>query len=351
MDFLKGVASISARTKDIEIHGNAIGNAIVLCMAPAAILVIMVLFFGSNIIAKIKISEIPYAKESLVISTLSVPLYLMSTIILNYYEGLIKIKYSVALKLFSSISILIIPFILSKFSANVVAIAAGFLISRVMNLLFSFYFLSKDKVKIKVKLKEAEHLIHFGGWLTLSNLVSPIMSVGDKYYLSTLYSSTVVAPYSIANEAVMRLLAFPAAIGRALFPVLSTITNKKNILSYSYIAMISFGLIVLLPIYIYAGEIVGYWLGFKYVNDSSRYLRILIVGLFFVSLAQIPYSYIQAKFGTKPTAILHVLELPFYLVLLYSSVNSYGVIGAAYAWTIRLVVDYILLEIISRKMT
>ncbi|MCC2946192.1 polysaccharide biosynthesis C-terminal domain-containing protein, partial [Citrobacter freundii] len=71
------------------------------------------------------------------------------------------------------------------------------------------------------------------------------------------------------------------------------------------------------------------------------------VGYFFNSLAQIPFTSIQALGKAKITAIIHVFEVLPYLLLLYFCVVNYGIIGAAVAWTIRVTIDCFLLFIIN----
>ena len=89
------------------------------------------------------------------------------------------------------------------------------------------------------------------------------------------------------------------------------------------------------------------WLGNEYALKSYIIFQILILGFVFNSIAQIPFASIQSNGRSKTTAILHLCELFPYLLLLYFLINGYGLIGAAWAWTIRMFVDLLILYIID----
>lgn len=75
-------------------------------------------------------------------------------------------------------------------------------------------------------------LIRYGGWITISNIISPVMSYFDRFIVSYLSGAHVVAFYSAPAEAVSRLSIIPAALSRAVFPKLSSAKNdneKKSI--------------------------------------------------------------------------------------------------------------------------
>ncbi|EIU0561890.1 hypothetical protein L3003_004929, partial [Escherichia coli] len=65
----------------------------------------------------------------------------------------------------------------------------------------------------------------------------------------------------------------------------------------------------------------------------------------FNALAQIPFSSIQAEGKSQYTAAIHLCELVPYIYLLFFMINKYGIIGVAYAWLARTLVDFVLLMI------
>ena len=50
------------------------------------------------------------------------------------------------------------------------------------------------------------------------------------------------------------------------------------------------------------------------------------------------------------TAKLHIIELPFYLLILWWLLNAYGIVGVAIAWVLRVAVDTIILFIMANRL-
>ena len=94
--------------------------------------------------------------------------------------------------------------------------------------------------------------------------------------------------------------------------------------------------------------ILNIWLGKEYAENSTYILQVLLIGFLFNSYAQIPFATIQAAGKAKITALIHCIEIIPYLVGLYFFIIHFGVIGAAYAWTIRVSLDFVILLVASR---
>ena len=92
------------------------------------------------------------------------------------------------------------------------------------------------------------------------------------------------------------------------------------------------------------------WMGESYGNQAADVLSILLVGFYFNSLAQIPFSVLQAKGKSKTTALIHTAEIIPYLALLFYLTYNFELIGTAIAWSIRTGIDLIVLFILSRKL-
>ena len=96
-------------------------------------------------------------------------------------------------------------------------------------------------------------------------------------------------------------------------------------------------------IILFANDLLVVWLGPIYAEEAALALQILTVGVFVNSLAHLPYSYIQGMGRPDLTAKFHLAELLPYAVLAWVFVQSFGVAGAALAWTIRVSADAALL--------
>ena len=85
-------------------------------------------------------------------------------------------------------------------------------------------------------------------------------------------------------------------------------------------------------------------------TKSYKLLIILSIGVFFNGLAQVPHSLIQAAGKVKLTSLLHVSEFIIYITLLIILLKYFGLVGAGIAFVIRTIIDFFVLNHISKNI-
>lgn len=197
-------------------------------------------------------------------------------------------------------------------------------------------------------------LLRVGGWMTVSNLISPIMVYLDRFLIGAVLSVTAVAYYATPYEAVTRLWLVPGAVMGVLFPAfaLSSDVDRERLAwlfdrAVRVVALLVFPAVLLLVAL--ARETLTLWLGADFALHSARVLRWLAVGVFVNSVAQVPFALLQAAGRADLTGKLHLVELPVYLVMLWVLTQRYGIEGAAAAWTVRASLDALLLFLASAR--
>lgn len=189
----------------------------------------------------------------------------------------------------------------------------------------------------------------YGGWVTISNILSPLLVYADRFVIGALLSMAAVAYYTAPLEIVSRLLIFPGSLVATLFPAFSSFDSwgasvRIGNLCARSLKFLMLGLgPVLLLIAAFAHEILQVWLGAVFAESSTVVLRILTVGVLVNALAFVPFNLLQALGRPDVTAKLHILEFPLYAVLVCFLVGRMGIAGAALAWTLRVTIDALLL--------
>ena len=198
-------------------------------------------------------------------------------------------------------------------------------------------------------------LFHFGAWMTVSNLISPLMVYLDRFVIGAFISVAAVAYYTMPYEVVTKLLIVSGAIVGVLFPAFAT-SYKENrdrlVLLFTrgtkYVALILFP--VILVITAFAHEGLRWWLGDEFAQHSTPVLRCLAIGVYINGIAYVFATLIQGIGRPDLSAKLHFLELPVYLLALWWAISNYGIVGAAIAWTGRVAVDGALLFWLSSRV-
>ena len=191
-------------------------------------------------------------------------------------------------------------------------------------------------------------LFRFGGWMTVSNVISPLMVYIDRFVIGIAISSAAITYYAVPYEIITRLWIVPTAVVAVLFPAVSAafigdpLRVARLFERASKAILIAVFPVAILTV-VFANQLLVIWLGRPVAAHSTHVLQYLAIGVFLNSLAQLTYTLIQAAGRPDLTAALHLLELPLYLALLISLLLSKGIDGVAIAWTLRVALDMLLL--------
>lgn len=209
-------------------------------------------------------------------------------------------------------------------------------------------------LKARFGKENLRQLLSFGAWMTLSNIISPLMVTVDRFFISAVLGASMVAYYTVPFEALIRVLVVPSALTAALFPRLAVVMVKDfNEARKLYKKCLRTVAIFMLPIclMIALGSWWGLrlWIGKEFADHSWQVVCILALGLLFNGIAFVPFASIQAGGDARTTAYLHMIELSLYIPILYICLHQFGLVGAAMAWSARVGVDLIALLICARK--
>ena len=191
-------------------------------------------------------------------------------------------------------------------------------------------------------------LLSYGGWVTVSNFVSPLLTYLERFVLGSIAGLAAVAYYTAPYEAVNRLLILPASLSTALFPAVSGAgagqqAHAQQLLGRSvrYLLLAMAAPVVL--VIAFPRELLTVWLGATFAAHGADAVRILAAGILVNGLAHLPYVYLLGQGRPDVPAKFHLLELPLYFLSARWLVGAFGVSGAALAWTLRVTVDAALL--------
>lgn len=192
-------------------------------------------------------------------------------------------------------------------------------------------------------------LFTYGVWIMVSNVVSPILMYLDRFLIASLLSVAAVAYYTVPYEALTRLWIIPGSLIMSLFPAFSALgrIEHQQRIEALFARSIKYTLLILGPIILvlalFSEDILTIWVGADFAIQSTVIMQILAFGVLINSIANIPYALLQGVGRPDIIAKFHLLELPLYMGTAWFLINRWGITGAAAAWTIRVLLDAILL--------
>ena len=288
---------------------------------------------------------------------LSVPLVITTAGLRGLLEAYQRFEMINALRIPAGVYTFASPLLVLPFSKNLIAVVAVLVVGRLIawaaHLLLCVRVMPTLRRSVAWERAAICPLLRFGGWMTVSNLVSPLMVTLDRFVIGALVSMTAVAYYATPYEVVTKFLFVPAALMGVMFPAFSTsFVRDRARTAVLYGRCVKYLFLMLFPVALLtvglAQNGLALWLGTDFAQHSYHVLQWLAVGVFVNSLAQVPFALVQAAGRPDLTAKLHLIELPFYLLALWILISWYGIEGVAIAWTVRVAVDTVALFCFSR---
>ena len=299
------------------------------------------------------------SRQAFYLLSLSIPLVLLIAGTRGVLEAQQRFAIINAIKIPSSLATLLVPILVIPFSHSLYPIVGMLVVSKAVSLAFyAFYcwkYLEKSASSSQPQKSTIGMLLRFGGWLSISNIIAPMMGNLDRFFIGAIMTMSAVAYYVTPYDMITRTFVIPIGILGVIFPAFSAyaaadekrlITLYKQAIKYILIAMIPLAI----GIIIFARPFLLLWLSQEFADESSLVLQILGAGILFSSVARVPFNAIQAIGRPDITAKILLYELPLYLAGVIFLTRSLGILGVAIIWTAHLIIEMIVLIIIIRRL-
>lgn len=193
-------------------------------------------------------------------------------------------------------------------------------------------------------------LLKFGGFVTLSGFVGPILANIEKIYLTALRSVSDLTYYAVPFSLINRLSVIPSSFSSVLFPLFSfyqetsgsAVNREIHDRSVLYLCLIY--AVPLLFILFFGRAFLSWWVGESFAEQSTDILIILGIAGMANAAAYPSITGLQGMGKPQWPAVFHVLETVFYIPAGYVLIRDFGGMGAAMAWLLRILLDTLLLH-------
>ncbi len=191
----------------------------------------------------------------------------------------------------------------------------------------------------------ARELLQFGGWVTVTSLVGPMMVILDRFVIGALMGARFVTFYTVPFQLGAQTSVIPGALSSALFPRMAEVDGPErqrlalralNALAVVMTPAMLFGVFFMQPF-------LSVWLSPAFAAHAALVGEILLLGFWVNGFATVPYGLLQASGRPHLVAQCHLIEVLPYLGALYFGLHFFGLAGAAVAFGLRTGADNLLL--------
>jgi O-antigen/teichoic acid export membrane protein len=193
-------------------------------------------------------------------------------------------------------------------------------------------------------------LFGYGGWVTLTSIISPLLSTFDRVIIGAVAGVGAVTHYTVPFSLASRISILPGSMSSALFPRFSALDDERRDVLFGTAVR---ALAVLITPLAVGGMLImepflAWWVGAGFAAKAAPVGEILTIGLWANCLAYLPFGKLQGQGRPDLVAKFHLAELLPYLAVLWLALEWNGAIGAAIAWSLRVWADAALLFWASR---
>ncbi len=289
------------------------------------------------------------AHRAFLVLGVTMPFVLLALALRTLLEAAERFDLAAAVRAPSSAATFLVPAAAAAAGATLPTILALLLLVRVLACVATFLLVRRALPGFRLsrprELATLRRLAGFGGWIAVTNVLTPFFLYFDRLLLGMLFGVAAVGFYAAPFELGIRLLVLPAAVTGSVFPAASAMLGEGRAAEAGrlYAGSARALLLLLLPVLI-AGIVVapsflGWWLGPDYAGESALVLRVLLPGVLATALAHVPVAFLQAGGRADVSGRLHLAMAIVHAVVCSVLVARYGATGAAAAFTIRATLD------------
>lgn len=323
--------------------------------------IVVAVLFGVDVWIKTQSVPPSEVRHSILLLAVALPVQAMSATYRGMNEAYLNFKGISLLRVGLGVANFGAPFLLAFYTTNMFWLVSTLVGSRSMALLFYRSFANKclvdrksERGKAAYSPQVAKALFRFGGWVTVSSIVSPLLVQADRFVIAAIISVAAVTIYVVPYEIVVQSLILVGSVTSVIFPSLSTLMHEQPDQWQAFfrrwlgiVAGMTFLASGLLALFL--PSILQLWLKVNFVPESAVIGQVLCLGVFANAIGSMYYALIHAKGRADLTAKIHLIELPLFMFSLIFFLHHFGLIGAAWAWVGRMVFDAMALAWCSRE--
>lgn len=196
----------------------------------------------------------------------------------------------------------------------------------------------------RLDLKGLRPLLRLGGWMTVSNLMSPFLSYADRFAIASVLSAAAAGYYTTPLDLVSRFSILSFAIMSSAYPAMAAsfrhdAANTATLFRRSTLAIIAALFPACLVIVALGHPLLAAWLGAGFAGHAAPLLFWISLGVLLSCVGSVAAGLIDGIGRADVNAKLAVLELALFMMVLMSLLSAFGILGAAMAFTVRIAVE------------
>lgn len=317
-------------------------------------------FFGAEYITNSILKVSPIYFEQTVIALKILCICLPAFILIAAIEGILASYQKFALINSITVPLALLnylsPVIVLQFTTNLVYIILTLVIIRFCALIAMFIncknLIGEIWDKIKFKKRFLKPLLTFGSWMTLGNIMNPLLNLFERFLMTFMLTASVIAYFNTPFDVLKRMNVISFSFLQVMFPAFSfeAASNKKRTRSLYIRITSSIFAIIIIPviiIFFFSEQLLTLWISEDFAQKSYKIAQMLVLFTMLNCLNPIPVNVIQSVGRADLAAKIKFAQLIYYVPLLIFLIKSFDLPGAAIAMLIKIFIEYLINNIVA----
>ncbi|KKN23776.1 hypothetical protein LCGC14_0901460, partial [marine sediment metagenome] len=198
-----------------------------------------------------------------------------------------------------------------------------------------------------------KNIVGYAFWAGISGFFATLFIYGDRFIVAGFISPEELAIYIASQDVLIRYLLVPWSLAIVLSPYFSSDTVSLDSFKVVYAKAVNsiqwLTLCFIVLVCLVVRFLVPVWVDSQLIELSMQINYIMLIGIIFASFAQLPLIFLYAQGKAKLITIIFVFEGLGYLLVAPLVFDAFGVLGAASIWTIRLLIEFMLLNYFAKR--
>lgn len=351
---LSGHGAIDANFFRLEKNklGIYIANVLIILLLTTFLSLVSVLIFSDIIESKLALSMEWQILAVIVALGQFITLINLSLWVIEQKPLLFGVYQFLQTILTTAISIILIIGYSYNWEGQILGIAIGTLILSFVSLIVLF---KRGYMDFKIDKSNMTDFLKFGIPMVPHQLSAWIRSQGDKFIIISIIGSGATGLFAVGQQMGLVMSILMSSLNKALYPILfkflsngTTNDSKNKLVKISY--LLFFGIIIIGVILIILLELLyPYFLGNEF-QDSLLLTQLIVFGFVLEGFYYVIVNYIFYFKKTSDLAKITFAVSILHIIISYSFIKLFGIIGAGYALIISGVVQFVLIWHLSNRI-
>ena len=188
-------------------------------------------------------------------------------------------------------------------------------------------------------------MLGYGGWVSVMTFLAPLLVIIDRLIIGTLSGAKAVTSYTVPYDLVSRTMVISASLSSALFPRLASASpaEAQHLAERATAVLVAVMTPVVIAGIFLVQPFLNVWLSKSLATESAGVAELILLGVWINALVIPHHARLMATGNPRTVVMIYLIQIPIYLCLLWAGLKYWGIVGAAGAWSLRVLIDTLLL--------